>query len=238
MRTPMTAGVARFTAAALLAAALLAACGGGSSKPSAASTSGALNGLFKLTPGACTAAGVTGSFFQMITPGGTIAHGKFFENPDSTCPNKSYTPVTPGTSGGFVTGTYQPNPSPAFDRTGDALAASIIAPQNFTAIKFALSTNRTDPQSGKAVPAPVIKDANGVLSGQLEAWSAAWNNQYFNQGSPKPGGAMPGLTSPVTGTYNPSTGAFVLTWASEVVGGPFNGFSGYWHLTGTFVPEA
>jgi hypothetical protein len=27
----------------------------------------------------------------------------------------------------------------------------------------------------------------------------------------------------------------VITWASAVVGGPFNGFTGYWHLTGTFT---
>ena len=36
----------------------------------------------------------------------------------------------------------------------------------------------------------------------------------------------PGLTSPITGTYNAKTRAFVLTWTSQVVGGPFNGFTG------------
>ena len=73
------------------------------------------------------------------------------------------------------------------------------------------------------------------LSGQIESWSAAWNKQYFNQGSPKPDGTSPGLTAPVSGTYDAATGAYVLTWASQVVGGPFNGFTGYWHLQGTFV---
>ena len=76
----------------------------------------------------------------------------------------------------------------------------------------------------------------GKLSGQIEAWSAAWNKLYFNQGSPKPNGSHPGLTLPLSGTYNASTHAFVITWTSQVVGGPFNGFTGHWHLAGTFFP--
>ena len=67
--------------------------------------------------------------------------------------------------------------------------------------------------------------------------SASWNNEYFNQGSPKPNGTRPGLTTPVSGSYDAATNAFVLTWSSQVVGGPFNGFTGYWHLVGTFVPH-
>jgi hypothetical protein len=42
---------------------------------------------------------------------------------------------------------------------------------------------------------------------------------------------------PVTGTYNAKTHGFVLSWTSQVVGGPFNGFTGDWHLTGTFVAK-
>lgn len=221
--------------AALGLSAALAGCGGGGHH---AATGQALVGTFRLAAGSCAAGSASGSYFRMITPGGTVQNGKFFLNPDSICADKSYTPIKPGTAGGFVTGTYQPNPKPAFGSTGNALAASIISPQTFTAIDFALSTNPVDPQSGKAVPAPQIYDDGGKLSGQLQSWSAAWNHQYFNQGSPKPGGSLPGLTSPVTGTYDASTGAFVLTWASEVIGGPFNGFSGYWHLQGTFTPEA
>jgi len=40
----------------------------------------------------------------------------------------------------------------------------------------------------------------------------------------------------VSGTYDSATHAFVITGASEIVGGPFNGFTGYWHLPGTFAP--
>ncbi len=41
-------------------------------------------------------------------------------------------------------------------------------------------------------------------------------------------------TSPVTGAYDAETGAFVLEWSSQIVGGPFNDFTGVWPLEGTF----
>jgi hypothetical protein len=219
-----------------LALGLLAGCGSSSHDASAAGTP--LVGTFELTSGSCSSSVVTGTYFRMIQPGGTIAAGKFFENPDSPCTDKSYTSGTPGRDGGLVTGQYQPNPTPPFNKSLSALADLILAPQSFTAIDFAISTNPRDPQSGLKVPAPVIYLSNGHLSGQIEAWSAAWNGEYFNQGSPKPNGTMPGLTSPLSGTYDAATHAFVLTWASQVVGGPFNGFTGYWHLQGTFDPAA
>jgi hypothetical protein len=208
------------------------------SAPSGASSGPrALIGTFKLTPGACTGETVTGSYFRMISPGGSVASGKFFDNPDSTCDDKSYTLAVPGTQGGLVTGRYQPNPTPAFNAQGGALADSIVQPQSFTAIDFSIATNKVDPQTGKSVPAPSLSVSGGRITGQVQAWSASWNKLYFNQGSPKPGGARPGLTNPVAGTYNARTHAFVLSWTSQVVGGPFNGFTGAWHLTGTFVAK-
>jgi hypothetical protein len=218
------------------ATAALTACG--SSAHHASGSSGtALIGTFKLTAGQCTSGTPTGTYFRMIDPGGTIEHGKFFSNPDSKCPDKSFTVQAPGVDGGLVTDSYQPGPSSPFDATGNALASRITEPGSFTAIKFGISTASKDPQTHKNVPAPSIVDTDGKLSGQITAWSAAWNNLYFNQGSPKPDGSRPGLTSPATGSYDSSTHAFVLTWASQVVGGPFNGFTGYWHLAGTFVPK-
>jgi hypothetical protein len=196
-----------------------------------------LVGTFKITAGSCSGATPTGSYFRMIFPGGSLTAGKFFDNPDSLCTDKSYTVVSPGTAGGLRTGKYQPDPSPAFSTSGGALASTIIQPEAFTAINFSIATDKTDPQTALAVPAPVIKVRRGKLSGQVTALSAAWNNLYFNQGSPKPDGTKPGLTQAVSGTYNAKTRAFVLTWASAVVGGPFNGFTGYWHLQGTFKPS-
>jgi hypothetical protein len=228
---------ARTAFVAVVIGTLLSATACSSTKSASGSDGTKLTGTFKLTPGRCTSATPTGSYFRMIDPGGTIASGKFFSNPDSTCPDKSFTVQTPGADGGLITGTYQPGPSTAFDAHGDALANRITQPGSFTAIKFGISTSASDPQTGKKVAAPEIFDNKGTLSGQVTAWSAAWNNLYFNQGSPKPGGGSPGLTAPVSGTYDSATHAYVLTWASQVVGGPFNGFTGYWHLQGTFVPS-
>jgi len=212
--------------------------GGLTSEPTNAALSGrhALVGTFKLQPGACVGSSVTGTYFQMIFPNGTVANGKFFENPDSTCPNKAYTLAVPGVQGGLVTGKFQPNPFPAFNAQGGALADSIVRPQSFTAIDFSIATDQKDPQTGLTVPPPAISVKKGKLSGQVEAWSASWNKLYFNQGSPKPNGTAPGLTAPLSGTYNAKTHAFVITWTSQVVGGPFNGFTGLWHLAGTFHP--
>lgn len=225
----------------ILCAALTVMAGLATAACSSSSTAGsddaggtALVGTFTLTPGRCTAGTPTGTYFRMIQPGGTVAKGKFFSNPDSSCKDKSFTVERAGRDGGLVTGTFQPNPAKAFNAHGDALASRILAPGSFTAINFAISTNKTDPQSKREVPAPRIVDNDGHLSGQITAWSASWNNLHFNQGSPKPDGSRPGLTTPVTGTYDEKTHRFVLTWASQIQGGPFNGFAGYWHLAGTF----
>jgi len=230
--------IRRLVAVCALASSAFVVRGAAAAGPVSAASGGrhALVGTFKLQPGACFGGFVTGTYFRMIFPNGSVAKGEFFQNPDSTCPNKTFTLAVPGLQGGLVTGRYQPDPTPAFNAKGGALADGIVRPQGFTAIDFSIATNRTDPQTGLRVPPPSVSVANGKLSGQVEAWSAAWNKLHFNQGSPKPNGSHPGLTAPITGTYNAKTRAFVLTWTSQVVGGPFNGFTGYWHLAGVFVP--
>ncbi|MGN6722483.1 MAG: hypothetical protein ACTHJM_07715 [Marmoricola sp.] len=234
----MTSGAwrVRRRVALALAAGITAAAGVVATVP-AAQASVALIGTFELTPGACTSSGISGTYLRMILPSGT-ANGPYMSNSDSTCSNQSYTPLQPGTDGGLVSGSYQPTPNPPFDSSGNALAGRITAPAQFYGTSFATSSNATDPQTHHAAPAPVVY-ANGTsLSANLAAFSVTWNKQYFNQGSPKPGGAYPGNTRPATGTYDPSTGAFTLTWTSQVVGGPFDKFTGQWHLAGRFVPAS
>lgn len=195
-----------------------------------------LVGTFTLTAGENSSGGVSGSYFRMILPGGTIDRGPFFPNPDSTATDKTYTLAQPGTDGGLTTGAYQPQPNPPFNAQGSSLADKIIQPSPFTAIDFGVSTNPTDPQTNASVPKPKISVKSGKLSGDLKAVAASWNNQYFNQGSPKPDGSKPGLTKPVSGTYDSKTKKFVLEWASQIGGGPFNDFTGVWHFEGTFEP--
>jgi len=190
-------------------------------------------GLFRLTPGAYSNSTATGSYIRLVLAGGTVDSGPFFPNPSSKA--TTYTLLSPGTDGGLRTGVYQPAPSPAFSGSGDALANRIIAPQRFALIQYSAQTSAKDPQTGSDVPAPSITvTPDGRLGGNLSAFAAQWNKQNFNTGSPKPDGTYPGLTSPVTGTYNSDTHAYTLDWTSQIVGGAFNNFSAKWHFEGTF----
>jgi hypothetical protein len=195
-----------------------------------------LVGTFRIKPGTCVNGTARGTWFRMIFPGGSVASGRFFANPDSNCSDKTYTIATPGRDGGLATGRYQPSPSPAFDRGRNSRARSIIGPSSFARITFGVATNPRDASSGRSLPAPSLRVVNGRLRGQVQAFTAQWNGLTFNQGSPKPDGARPPITLPVTGRYDAKTRAYVLQWTSAIVGGPFNGFTGLWHFEGTFQP--
>lgn len=192
-----------------------------------------LTGTLKLTPGKLVHGRYVGTYFRMLLPGAT---DKYFANPNSSAADKTYTPMRPGTNGGLELGHYQPPPSPAFSSDGFALAKRITQPQKFASINYSVSTASTDAQSGSHVPVPSLVLRGNRLTGNFTAWTAEWNKIYFNQGAPKPNGSYPGLTRPVTGTYNRKTHAFTIIWYSAIVGGPFNGFTGYWHLQGHVKP--
>ncbi len=85
---------------------------------------------------------------------------------------------------------------------------------------------------------PMIVATAGQLSGNVAAVSAYYAGEIFNQGSPKPDGSTPGVTFPSpVGSIDDDTGAYVLDWASQIVGGAFNDFTGVWHMEGTFAPS-
>lgn len=151
-----------------------------------------------------------GSYFRMLYPGG----GKYFKNPYSKDANKTYTLIIAGSDGGLRTGVLQPAPTPAFDHHGNSLAGRIIQPTDFTGINFGLAT--------KGI-APEISVSGTRLSGQVKGFTAEWNKLTFNQGGQ------------VTGSYSAKTHTYVLTWKSKISGGPFNGFTGSWYLTGKYV---
>jgi len=222
---------------ALLAvlALMAGACGGGGNKKATASGSEQLLGLFKVAPGTCTTGGVTsGSSFRMINPGGKPGEGPYISNGDSPCGDKTFSPMFPGSDGGLRTGAYQPEVAQPFDAGGNGLTETIAKGTPFFAVRFAVATNEKDPQTGGKPPMPTIEAKDGQLSGNLSAFAASWNNQHFNQGSPKPDGTKPGLTLGPTGTYDPATKKFSLEWSSQIVGGPFNNFTGVWHFEGAF----
>ena len=197
---------------------------------------GVLNGTFTIAAGNAPAGKEpNGSWFQMLTPGGPP-----LANTTSPAQNDYFTPLTGGTDGGLRTDVYQPPPVPAFvsPAGGNALASRIIRPVSFFNTNFSIVTAATDPQEGLPDPLPSIYQENGRLSGQLTAWAAQWNGNSFNQGSPKPNGSLPPPTSPVSGTFDGRTRHYTLNWHSRIAGGPFNSFTGAWHLEGTFVPNA
>jgi hypothetical protein len=179
-----------------------------------------------------TKAKYTGSYFRMILPGG---RDKYFANSDSRAADKTYTLFRTGREKGLKLGAFQDPPKPAFADNGFALSRRIVLPETFAGIAFSISTAATDAQTGQKASAPRLYATGRRLSGDLRAWTAEWNKIYFNQGAPKPNGTFPGFTKPVNGTYDKKTRKYELAWYSLIVGGPFNGFTGYWHLQGTLI---
>jgi hypothetical protein len=227
---------------AVAAVAALAIFGGAASTaaaPSAAlpSASSAVTGTLDLTGGGCSHGSVSGSYIQMVLPSGSVS-GPYMSNSDSSCSNQAYTLLTAGTEGGLRFGSYQPLPSPAFDSAGNARADELTEPAQYEGTGFATSTNPVDPQTHTKAPAPSLTIHGDKVTADLSSFSVSWNNQYFNQGAPKPDGSDPGITHTATGSYDASTGAMTLSWASQVVGGPFDKFTGSWHLAGRFVPAS
>src|SRR5580698_5523412 len=104
------------------------------SSAEAASTGTPLIGTFALTPGSCNGGVATGTYLRMVLSGGTNASGPYFSNSDSTCSDNTYTPLAPGTAGGLITASYQTQPWPAFDSSGNALANEITAPVAFEGV--------------------------------------------------------------------------------------------------------
>lgn len=228
--------------APLLFAVTAASCGGSgssSSGGSAAAGTKALVGVFKIDGGTCASAGAPkGSWFRMIQVGGNPTAGPFVTNGDSSCADKTVSALLPGTDGGLRTGTFQAAPASPFDAKGNGMAALITQPTKWFAVSFAMATNPRDPQTGIATPAPSITVSGGRLAGDLRSLGAAWNGQNFNQGAPKPDGSRTGNTSGPTGTYDAATHHYTLDWTSQIAGGPFNNFTGMWHLEGTFQAGA
>ncbi len=188
----------------------------------AAMFEGELVGTFSIDDAVCDAADVAGSYFRMQQP-----DESFIPNADSVCVDTTYSGLTGGTDGGLVTGVYQEAPDPAFDDAGNGTADMIFAPVLFFAVAFAGATD-----SAEAVP--MLTATGSELTGDLAAFTAYYGGGSFNQGAPKPDGTG---EAPM-GTIDPETGAYVLDWTSLISGGSFDGFTGVWHLEGTFTPNS
>lgn len=82
---------------------------------------------------------------------------------------------------------------------------------------------------GGAVPSGT-GELGGALNMDMSAWTAFWNNNYFNQGNAN-----------VVGSID-NAGNFTMSWLSTISGGPFDGSTGGWTVNGTLalapIPEA
>lgn len=263
MRSTPPRRAAALALAVVLTIGLLAACGG---DDSAASTDDGIElvGLFRLTPGAADGGQLTGTWFRMLQPGGDLESGPFMINANSPADGGQATLLEPGTSGGLRTGGYQSEPTPPFDAANNTLADAITKPTRWFNVDFSISTNPVDPQTQTKVAPPTVINRDGKLTADLSAWAASWNKAEFNQGAPKPvlstGAKAAGQeeveqvydyvarrfleSAPkatvsgdgATGTFDATTGRFVLEWSSLIEDGPFNSFTGLWHLEGVFEP--
>ena len=147
----------------------------------AAGFEGELVGTFAITAGDCTD-GVTGSWFKMVMQDGTVEAGPFIQNADSTCAaDPNFSLLVPGTDGGLITGAFQAAPDPAYDGTGNGLAAAIVVPVKFFGVDFAAATD-------SAATMPMLMATGGELTGDLSAFTAYYDGQAFNQSAPKPNG--------------------------------------------------
>ena len=191
----------------------------------AAAFEGELVGTFSIDDAVCDAAERVGFVLPDAAAGRQLE--AIHPNADSACVDTTYSGLTAGTDGGLVTGAYQAAPDPAFDAAGNALPMRSSRPVTFFAVAFA---GATDP----AEAMPTLTATDGALTGDLSAFTAYYGGGSFNQGAPKPDGTG---EAPM-GTIDPETGAYVLDWTSLIVGGSFDGFTGVWHLEGTFTPNS
>lgn len=264
-RSGRTTRLASIALAAALALGAGAACSKDDTAASDDDLGTELVGLFRLDPGTFEGGQLSGTYFRMLQPGGTPEDGPYMINSDSPADGGEATLLQPGTSGGLRTGGYQSEPDPPFDATGNSRSDAITQPARWFGVSFSISTNGIDPQTQTAVAPPTVYERDGRLTADVSAWAASWNNQEFNQGAPKPvsstgakaigqeeaekvwdwvaGRFLEAAPEPTvsgdgaTGTYDPETGRFTLEWTSYIEGGPFNGFTGLWHLEGVFEPS-
>jgi hypothetical protein len=220
-----------FAVAAL--AALCSAC-------STATASPQLVGTFRLTAGHCSSptAPPTGSYFVV----GNAADGKPVPSSQGACSDHMFVPLAPGTDGGLVTGSFQPDPTPTFSANGSSLAGSIIVPVNFQGQKVGMATSGNDDQNAPNA-APIFPVPTATVDGSnLDVDLRSLHFSY---------GGLPGSTCVTSygqgcwdlgsrsaaGTYDKSTKHFTLDW---FVGEAFSqaGDSIEVHFEGTFVPAS
>ena len=164
--------------------------------------------------------GLTGSYFEMRDARGALV--------TNSSTNRTYTLLSAGTTG-LALLAYTEAASPAFDRSGNSLTETIIAPTLFDGIRFSVATPRIDPvtRATNDLPSILVDLATtpATILVDLGAWTVYWNNQTFNQGS----------RAPTVSLTLGRTTRIVLDWSAPITEGAFRGFTGNWHIEGTVL---
>jgi len=127
----------------------------------------------------------------------------------------------------IIHGTYQGVPNWGPNMEADTTTGIVGAQFGFFG-PFGALTQSTDPTGTQTYAAPSIDLTGTTLTLGLDSWTAFWNGALFNQGKASAG---------VTTTYSSVPHRWTADWKKTIVGGSFDGQTGYWHLKGTIVPE-
>lgn len=169
----------------------------------------------------------------MTATGGSFGMGFFTSN--------GFLPITAfGTGAANIANQYNP-PGWNVNNAQTAPAPSAIASFQFgnvgtTTVPNYVNTftENTDPQNvdggGHPVPTGTFDPVAGTISLNLSSFYANWNGTDFNQGSPTVSGTVTGCSG--------NTCSYNIAWFSTIVGGPFNGNTGSWKLSGTVTGTA
>lgn len=145
-----------------------------------------------------------------------------------------FTPTGPipfaATSGPSVdiAGQYSP---PGWDvntaQTGPASGtlASFSFGSAWVNVFTAAASTQAGVSGGGPVPSGTFDNAGGTTTFDISSFFANWNGTDFNQGN--------SAASLVTSNCSATGCDYTLSWQKLIVGGPFNGNTGTWVLTGT-----
>ena len=126
--------------------------------------------------------------------------------------------------------TFSANNTAQVTGSGGTCAAGTISCFDFGAAQVSNFLAASSAQTGVAGGGPVLagqtyNETNGTSSVNMSAWFSNWNGTDFNQGKTS-------VTLTTTGCAGTLCN-FVASWSSLISGGPFDGNTGCWFITGT-----
>jgi len=210
-----------------------------------------LTGLLTIDEGIRVSTEVAPDVFVDVYQGGSY----FAMNADNPNSN-SAAMLAPGLAGGiqldsfqnFVTDPDEPHPAghpDAVNGAGSGYNAlvsegSALSAFTFFGVPTYVGLNPLSYQSGLTKNAPTLNmdssscvDSVCDIAVDLSSWEVFWNGSVFEQG-PRPDNTISDFELAM-GTVDVVSGEYILNWKSQILGGPFSGVDGFWHLEGQFT---